>query len=474
MAMTYLTKLKPEPMGAYSLSTAYGVNSLVMSENGAAAYISVKDVPAGTPLTNTEYWKIHTDLTAVKQSAEAAAQKANAARDEMLEIARNLTDAVEKSGNPVQAELVGGLPFDRVATMLEFIQSGSGDPSPENIRTISGWTGAKLTRCGKNLCPNYATTQTLNDVTFTVKEDGSIIANGTATANIWIYVSKQGSDFNLAVGAYTLSGISPAGNGCQLIDYTYTAGGTFITNFSDTGSGKTINVTDATVKHRVQIYIPNGTSLNNFVFRPMIRNASDTDSTYEPYQGNTYSADFGQTVYGGTLDWNTGVLTVDKAYKAIDGTSIKVVQAGAASGKGNAFIAAASDALIPSSASVLSDITSSHYKTVLGGDAYSGVQGICIRATSAEIYIYDSARSAMTGAEYNGWLAAQYAAGTPVQACYKLATPTTIQLTPQEIKQLQGMNTLYGDGSISMTGRADKALALEARIAALEAAALAE
>ena len=80
----------------------------------------------------------------------------------------------------------------------------------------------------------------------------------------------------------------------------------------------------------------------------------------------------------------------------------------------------------------------------------------------------------MTSAEYNDWLTTQYAAGTPVQIAYKLATPTTIQLTPQEIKQLQGMNTLYGDGSISMTGRADKALALEARIAALEAAALAE
>lgn len=71
MAITYLTKLKPEPMGAHSLSTAYGVNSLVMSEDGAAAYISVKDVPAGTPLTNTEYWMPHTDLSAVKQSAEA-------------------------------------------------------------------------------------------------------------------------------------------------------------------------------------------------------------------------------------------------------------------------------------------------------------------------------------------------------------------------------------------------------------------
>ena len=72
MAMTFLTKLKPEPMGKYNSSTAYGVNSLVMSEDGVAAYISVKDVPAGTPLTNTEYWQVHTDLT---EHTETAVQK---------------------------------------------------------------------------------------------------------------------------------------------------------------------------------------------------------------------------------------------------------------------------------------------------------------------------------------------------------------------------------------------------------------
>ena len=36
-----------------------------------------------------------------------------------------------------------------------------------------------------------------------------------------------------------------------------------------------------------------------------------TATTFEPYQGDAYTADFGQTVYGGTLDWLTGVLTVE-------------------------------------------------------------------------------------------------------------------------------------------------------------------
>ena len=472
MAMTYLTKLKPEPMGAHSLSAEYGVNSLVISEDGAAAY--VKDLPAGTPLNNTDYWRLHTDLTAVRQSAEAAAQKANAARDEMLEIARSLTDAVEKSGNPVQADLVGGLPFDRVATALAPIQAGSGDPSPSNIRTISGWTGAKLTRCGKNLLQNNASSQTVSGVTLTVNPDRTITANGTATAGIYLFVSNSSNDFNLPIGSYVLSGCASDSGGCVIVDYTYTSDGTFIKSYTDSGNSAQIEVTDASVKHRIQIYIPSGATVSNLVFRPMLRLASGTDATYEPYIGDTYSIDFGQTAGSGTFDWQTGVMTVDMVYKVLDGTNIKAYHTSAASGKGNAFIISAADALMPPSTSVLSSITCSHYKTVLGGDAYNGIQGICIRATGAEIYIYDSARSTMTGAQYNDWLAAQKTAGIPVHVVYKLATPITIRLTPREIKQLQGANTLYGDGNIRIVGRVDPALALDARIAALEAAALAE
>ena len=42
----------------------------------------------------------------------------------------------------------------------------------------------------------------------------------------------------------------------------------------------------------------------------MIRLASETDDSYEPYQGSTYTTSLGQTVYGGTLDMVSGVLTV--------------------------------------------------------------------------------------------------------------------------------------------------------------------
>ena len=454
MAMTYLTKLKPEPMGAHSLSTAYGVNSLVMSGDGAAAYISVKDVPAGTPLTNAEYWKIHTDLTAVRQSADAAAQRANAARDEMLEIARSLTDMVEKYGNPVQAELVGGLPFDRVATALSPMQAGSGDPSPNNIRTISGWTGAKLTRCGKNLLKNTATSQTINGVTFTVNADGSVTVNGTATAHAYFVVGKS----TLSAGSYIVSGCPANGSNSKYFVYADHSGGT-----SDYGSGGTFTLAE-TKEVAPTIVVRSGTTVSNLTFHPMIRLESETDAAFVVYQGETFSATFGQTVYGGTLDWQTGVLTVDKAFVEYDGSADEnwLTQTTATSGY-RRFLIVPGDAEPNTGASNVAYVVSNMYKATSPNGTYSKTTGICVNQN--ELMIYDADRATLTVDGWRAWLSEH-----PVQIAYKLATPTTIQLTPQEIKQLQGANTLYGDGSISMTGRTDKALALEARIAALEAA----
>nr|DAF68050.1 MAG TPA: hypothetical protein [Caudoviricetes sp.] len=75
----------------------------------------------------------------------------------------------------------------------------------------------------------------------------------------------------------------------------------------------------------------------------------------------------------------------------------------------------------------------------------------------------------------DGWksyLAAQYAAGTPVQIAYKLATPTPIQATgAQSIPALAGCNTVLTDAdSVTVTGRADPAHAIAALQAQLAVA----
>ena len=58
---------------------------------------------------------------------------------------------------------------------------------------------------------------------------------------------------------------------------------------------------------------------------------------------------------------------------------------------------------------------------------------------------------------FSSYLAAQYAAGTPVQIAYKLATPTSFTATgAQPIPALAGVNTVLTDAdSATVTGRAD-------------------
>ena len=53
----------------------------------------------------------------------------------------------EYVGNPVVLENYENMPMNCVVSMLP-IQSGSGDPSPDNIRPISGRTVVTVTRCG--------------------------------------------------------------------------------------------------------------------------------------------------------------------------------------------------------------------------------------------------------------------------------------------------------------------------------------
>lgn len=65
--------------------------------------------------------------------------------------------------------------------------------------------------------------------------------------------------------------------------------------------------------------------------------------------------------------------------------------------------------------------------------------------------------------EFNAYLAAQYAAGTPVQIAYKLATPVPFTATGSaEIKALDGVNTLLTDGdSITATYTQSPAILLK-------------
>ena len=77
------------------------------------------------------------------------------------------------------------VPMPSLKVTLEPIQSGTGTPSPDNIRPISGRTEVVTQRTGKNfLNPSLYKFQTAtrNGLTYTVNSDGTISVTGTVTA----------------------------------------------------------------------------------------------------------------------------------------------------------------------------------------------------------------------------------------------------------------------------------------------------
>ena len=126
----------------------------------------------------------------------------------------------------------------------------------------------------KNLLPNIATTQTINGVTFTVNSDGTVTANGTATARAIYWYTSNDVDKRMVFDEDVNVSGAPAGAGAS----TWSMGGNEVGILYEGDkrieAGKAISVA---------LLVENGVTVNNLTFKPMIRLASDPDDTYVPY-----------------------------------------------------------------------------------------------------------------------------------------------------------------------------------------------
>lgn len=401
----------------------------------------------------------HIDDSAVDTNAWSSRKISDAIGAAQREIIRRLCPAFSESGGVVTCQPVEGYPLDAV-TRIQPVQSGSGDPSPANIRPITGHTSCKLYRHGKNFLkrPYVSGTMTTNGITFTLNSDGTITANGTATALAQFTCARDNATegLYLPAGTFTLSGC-PAGGGPNKY-YVRAIGNTYGLDATDYGSGATGTVVGGRSSTGVVIRIASGYTANNLIFKPQIEMGSIATER-APYQGSTFTLDLGQTVYGGSLDWKTGVLTVDWYTKTFDGTE-KIYQYGS-------NYRFRIDCLDYAATHYTNKVYCSHYSHNTSVYADTADQ-IGIIATDDKVYMRLGAASESTTVDQlKAFLAEQYAAGTPVQVCYQLATPITVQLTPTEILALSGTNTLYSDtGDTTVTGRADLPALLQSLTAA--------
>ena len=325
-------------------------------------------------------------------------------------------------------------PSDVTHFQIEEGQTATSYAPYSNICPISGWAGANVTRTGKNLF------------------DGTFIANTMIVDSTGEYYANEYHKCSNRILAkenttYTLSGTDlhkRTGTATSAANVTiayYKVDGTYIRREAPDTSANTYKTVTTPANTAFVIFQVGGQATN------VMLEESATETTYEPYTGNTYSITFPSeagTVYGGTLDVTTGKLTVDRAMVDL-GTKKWYLSTSAGRTR---FRASITDVERISSPNIVAPMLCSAYKTETANNTYTGKQGISLQQNAADVYVYDPQTESMTTAEFKS-------AMSGVQLVYKLATPIVYDLTPTQIELFAGENNIWSDGEMTLTYLAD-------------------
>ena len=388
------------------------------------------------------------------------------------QIVDTLCPAFEETGNPVVCYPVANYPLG-VSVSWEPHQEGAGDPSPENVRPISGLESVSVTRCGENLAGTQpvivdSAQQTVIDFGRDVHIDAMTIS--FACKNLTMQATNAACvDLMRADGAHN-----------YWVWFTFRINGKNITAADNEDGLAVLTVTNVTFCQLTVYWMRSTYSVlgDDAELSEFMVNLGSAPAAYAPYTGTTHTFALPSTVYGGELDAVTGHGQETYAMVELDGTESIIAVGTYTDGVvrysfGNNLL---SGAAVPTASSIAFVGVCSHYLVRSADDTYLKRQGASINM-SGDFIIYDPNFANETDATaFKAYLAAQAEAGTPVTVAYKLATPAPIQATGSApIPALPGVNTVYSDAdSVTVTGRADPIHTIQAlsdRVEALENAA---
>ena len=323
-------------------------------------------------------------------------------------------------------------PFSDLNVKVNVLATG-GNGTPDNPNPINGYTEANITRCGVNLFD---------------KDGGNIINAYLSTKIEALAVAKTVFAKCKPSTQYTVS--KTAGQRF-IVAYTKELPALNVPIYGVVQDGTASHITITTgvdAKYIVaMVYNGNVDSGTADEMLASVQIAEGTDTTYHPYTGNTYTVSFGQTVYGGVLDVTRGKLHV--TFKKVHLTSsLSYMYGGSA---GNIWYSA-NDAYQPTTTSESGLVISSHFKAVTQSAMGSNDNCLCKTQNNAVIWIKDTTEGWTDVATFKTWLDTQDANNNPVEVAFKLATPFDIDLTPEQIEALLGVNNVYADcGNVTVT-----------------------
>ena len=320
-----------------------------------------------------------------------------------------LCPAFSENGSVVSCHPVEGYPLS-VVSQIQPVQEGEGDPAPaswESHTTITGNGEVTLT-----------ITEEMEGCTFRVYDS---VSNQPPTVRDPGY-----SEVGTANGKYVEFSI-PTNNG-------WAEANVFILPY-DASERETVFVVE---------------KLNSGNIRP-ITGHSETKLWRNDEQ---FTAQLGQTVYGGSYNWQTGELVIDRKRITLDGSEAWTSGGSSTAGLSRYRLTKTNNPTLLDNVKLEVDTSTkdanllcSKLPTISANAGWQGTDGIYAENASA-INVFcrqyatdiDGFKEMMTGA----------------QILFGLEAPITVQLTPQEILALSGENTLYSDtGDTTTKGRAD-------------------
>lgn len=388
-------------------------------ENGHRVSITDKDGTKTIDVLNGQAGKDGTQIDDTTVGPDAWSSK---------HIVDVLCPPISETGNPVQCYPVENYPLG-VTASWEPTQEGSGTPSPENIRPIKGRDSVTVERCGENLLnikPFDKTTT--KGITYEYVPDGGIRMSGTALNNsdsptFSVWYLPPGKYCGINFDNKTFPSIVVKRNGKNVWVAT---GGTF-------------EILAGDVTEYWYLYTVSGAIVDKTLY-PFIVPGTTASTTYIPYTGQTATLTLPHTIYGGTVDAVTGEGKENTKIITLDGNELKFT-------KSTIYIN-----LPYNSAPGISEagiICCSHFRK--GFFKVNIPHEFCFLLESDITGLFTSVDN------LNAYVAAQYAAGTPVQIAYRRAEPVPFTATgAQPIPSFPGVNTLLTNAdSVTVTGRAD-------------------
>ena len=392
----------------------------------------------------------------------------------------------DESSLAIAAELSPGADTDIQLRLMVSKDTPTAYAPYENIRPISGRDVVKVERVGENLL-DMAVVAENKDCTV----DGSTIhvvdTSGWGASYILLARKYPAGTYTIQIdadtaehGRFLLRGYDANGNIVDASILPYTVGydttynayykSTLLYPYKPSGTHKVITFTVQGAAY-FQVGLAAGISpdetsadLKNFALVP----GSTPPTVYTPYRSDTLALALPSTIYGGTVDAVTGDGEHKWGLVTFDGSEAWTIGGLAADKRDWYYVSPKIVDAINDSPKSGNEICS-HYPhyDVANNNTGKG----CALVWSAFRVRWGDIIPESTDA-WKSYLAAQYAAGTPVQIAYKLVTPTPIHATgAQPVPALAGCNTVLTDAdSATVTGRADPAHAIAALQAQLATA----